>query len=59
VNKGGSSRFAQFFNRNSEKKDAGTPGNDEQDGEESPPQKARYLRDALDNGVIKREYDLS
>jgi magnesium chelatase subunit I len=59
VNKGGSSRFAQFFNRNSEKKDADTTGNDGQDGEESPPQKARYLRDALDNGVIKKEYDLS
>jgi magnesium chelatase subunit I len=59
VNKGGSSRFAQFFNRNSEKKDANTTGNDEQDDEESPPQKARYLRDALDSGVIKKEHDLS
>ena len=59
VNKGGSSRFAQFFNRSSENKADETGAGEEQDSEESPPQKARYLRDMLENGVIKREYDLS
>ena len=54
----GSSRFAQFFNRSSEKKDADASANDDQDGEESPPQKARYLRESLDSGAIKKEYDL-
>jgi magnesium chelatase subunit I len=57
VNKGGNSRFAQFFHRNSEKQDTDATDNDRQDGEESPPQKARYLRDSLDRGVIKKEYD--
>jgi magnesium chelatase subunit I len=58
VNKGSGSRFAQFFNR-SEKKAPDASGKDEPDSEESPPQKARYLRDMLEDGVIKREYDLS
>ncbi len=61
VSKGGSSRFAQFFNRTSEKKagDNGVNKDELADSEESPPQKARYLRDMLENGVIKREHDLS
>jgi magnesium chelatase subunit I len=58
LNKGGSSRFAQFFNRSTEKKDADTTKTDEQDGEESPPEKAHYLRDLLDSGTIKKEFDL-
>ncbi len=59
IGKGGSSRFAQFFNRSSEKKtDANKDGGDQDDNEESPPQKARYLHEMLGNGVIKKEYDL-
>ncbi|MGD0153571.1 MAG: magnesium chelatase, partial [Thermacetogeniaceae bacterium] len=59
INKSGNSRFAQFFNRNSENKTADAKANDPQDGDESPPKKARYLRDMLEDGAIKREYDLS
>jgi magnesium chelatase subunit I len=58
INKGSSSRLTQFFNRSAEKK-AAVADNDEQDGEKAPPQKARYLHDMLDTGVIKREHDLS
>jgi magnesium chelatase subunit I len=57
VNKVGGSRFAPFFNRSPEKQDTDRTDNDQPEDEESPPQKARYLRDALDRGAIKKEYD--
>jgi magnesium chelatase subunit I len=59
ANKGAGNRFANFLSRGTEPKGAGKTKNNESDGEDSPPEKARYLHDMLDSGVIKKENDLS
>jgi magnesium chelatase subunit I len=59
TNKGTSNRFTNFFSRGPEPKGSDKTQGIDQEGEESPPEKARYLHDMLDSGVIKRENDLS